>query len=45
MEDFDINILNCNSDRDTSSFNDTVYSNSFYPTAKFHLESQALLRH
>ena len=32
MGDFNINILNCNSDRDTSSFTDTLYSNSFYPT-------------
>ena len=32
MGDFNINILNCNSDRDTSSFIDTIYSNSFYPT-------------
>ena len=32
MGDFNINILNCNTDRDTSSFIDTIYSNSFYPT-------------
>ena len=32
MGDFNINILNCNSDRNTSSFTDTLYSNSFYPT-------------
>ena len=32
MGDFNINILNCNSDRDKSSFIDTVCSNSFYPT-------------
>ena len=32
MGDFNINILNCNSDRDTLSFIDTIYSNSFYPT-------------
>ena len=32
MGDFNINILNCNSDRDTSSFIDTIYSNSFYLT-------------
>ena len=32
MGDFNINILNCNSDRDTSSSIDTIYSNSFYPT-------------
>ena len=29
---FNINILNCNTGRDTSSFIDTIYSNSFYPT-------------
>ena len=32
MGDFNINILNCNSNRDTSSFIDTIYSNSFYLT-------------
>ena len=32
MRDFNINVLNCNSDRDTASFIDTIYSNSFYPT-------------
>ena len=32
MGDFNIDILNCNSDRDTSRFTDTIYSNSFYPT-------------
>ena len=32
MGDFKINILNSNSDRDTSSFIDTIYTNSFYPT-------------
>ena len=32
MGDFHINILSCNSDRDISSFIDTIYSNSFYPT-------------
>ena len=32
MGDFNINILNCNTDRDTSCFIDTIYSNSFYPT-------------
>ena len=32
MGDLNINILNCNSDRDTSSFIDTKYSNSFYLT-------------
>ena len=30
--DFNINILNSNSDRDTSSFMNKIYSNSFYPT-------------
>ena len=46
MGDFNINILNCNSDRDTSSFIYTIYSNSFYPTINIpiQLESQALLR-
>ena len=32
MGDFNINILNCNTDRDTSCFIDTIYSNFFYPT-------------
>ena len=32
MGDFNINILNCNWDRVTSSFIDTIYPNSFYPT-------------
>ena len=32
MGDFNINILNCNSNRDTLSFIDTIYSNSFYLT-------------
>ena len=32
MGDLNTNILNCNSDRDTSSFIDTKYSNSFYLT-------------
>ena len=30
--DFNINLLNYNSDNDTSSFIDTMYSSSFYPT-------------
>ena len=42
--DFNINILNSNSDRDTSSFMNAIYSNSFYPTINI-LEPQALLRH
>ena len=32
MEEFNINNKNRNSDRDTSSFIDTIYSNSLYPT-------------
>ena len=32
MGDFNINILNCNSNRDTSSFIDTIYSIFFYLT-------------
>ena len=30
--DFNINLLNYNSDSDISSFIDTMYSSSFYPT-------------
>ena len=30
--DFNINLLNYNSDNDASSFIDTMYSSSFYPT-------------
>ena len=32
MKEFNINNKNRNSDRDTSSFIDTIYSNSLYPT-------------
>ena len=32
MGDFNINILNCDSDKDTSDFVDTMYASSLYPT-------------
>ena len=32
MGDFNINILNCDSDNDTADFVDTVYASSLYPT-------------
>ena len=32
MGDCNINILNCNSDNETSDFIDTMYASSFYPT-------------
>ena len=32
MGDFNINLLNCNTDKDTSDYIDTLYSHSFYPT-------------
>ena len=32
MGDFNINILNCDSDEDTSDFIDTMYASSLYPT-------------
>ena len=44
MGDFKINILNSNSDRDTSSFIDTIYTNSFYPTMNIPTRIEALLR-
>ena len=32
MGDFNINILNCDSDKDTADFVDTIYASSLYPT-------------
>ena len=32
MGDFNINLLHCNTDKDTSDYKDTLYSHSFYPT-------------
>ena len=32
MSDYNINILNCNSDNETSDFTDRMYASSFYPT-------------
>ena len=32
MGDYNINILNCNSNNETSDFTDTMYASSFYPT-------------
>ena len=32
MGDFNINIFNCDSDKDTSDFIDTMYASSLYPT-------------
>ena len=32
MGDYNINILNCNSDNETSDFINTMYSSCFYPT-------------
>ena len=32
MDDFNINILHCDSDKDTSNFIDTMYASSSYPT-------------
>ena len=32
MGNFNINILNCDSDEDTSDFIDTMYASSLYPT-------------
>ena len=34
MGDFNINILNCDSDKDISNFIDTMYASSLYPTIK-----------
>ena len=31
MADFNINILNCDSDKDTADFVDTIYASSLYP--------------
>ena len=31
MGDYNINILNCNSDNETSDFIDSMYAASFYP--------------
>ena len=32
MRDFNINIFNCENDRDTSEFIDLMHASSFYPT-------------
>ena len=32
MSDFKINILNCDSDKDTADFVDTIYASLLYPT-------------
>ena len=32
MGDFNINILNCDSDKDTADFVDTIYASLLYPT-------------
>ena len=32
MDDFNINILNSDSDKDTADFVDTIYASSQYPT-------------
>ena len=32
MEDFNINLLNYDSDKDTTDCGDTLYASSFYPT-------------
>ena len=32
MGDFNINLLNYDSDKDTTNFVDTIYALSFYPT-------------
>ena len=32
MSDFNINILNCDSDKDTADFVDTIYASLLYPT-------------
>ena len=32
MGDFNINILNCDSDKNTADFVDTIYASSLYPT-------------
>ena len=35
MEDFNINLLNCNTDKDTSDYIDTLCLHSFYHTIHF----------
>ena len=32
MGDFNMNLLNCDTDKDTSDYIDTLFSHSFYPT-------------
>ena len=32
MGDFNINILNCDSDKDTADFIDTIYASLLYPS-------------
>ena len=32
MDDFNINIVHCDSDKDTAYFVDTIYASSLYPT-------------
>ena len=32
MVDFNINMLNCDSDKDTTDFIGTIYASSLYPT-------------
>ena len=32
MGDLNINILNCDLDKDTTDFKDTMYASSLYPT-------------
>ena len=45
MGDFNINLINCNDDKNTGSLLDTVLSQSFYLTLQHPLELQEILKH
>ena len=45
MGDFNINLINCNDDKNTGSLLDTVFSQSFYLTLQHPLELQEILKH
>ena len=47
--DFNLNLLNCNIDKNTSNYVDTLYSNAFFPTinspTQITANSKALINH
>ena len=45
MGDFNINLINCNDDKNTGSFLDTMFSQSFYLTLQHPLGLQEILKH